>query len=270
MAVRRHAHRGRSSLGRRNFIATHNCLRARSIATRRSAFGPEQEIFIAARRYRRNRHGERIVAVVVSIDTTTGWHRSEQNKAPGKNCPTGSRDGAVLPLRCGVMKSIRNAHIVVVAGKHAGSPLFGALRRMRPRSLSLVTALDKARILCEAGVVDGCLVVLPAAAPDACPELLAEGEAPGVWAGVPSLLFADVITPHVAKSARRLGYVVALPIKLAPRLLYRRIGALLQRSSRHAGRRARVRSAITMSTPRPIRGGVSGFVTPDSGGFKLQ
>jgi hypothetical protein len=170
-----------------------------------------------------------------------------------------------------VMKSIQNARLVLVVGEDSAVPLFSALRRMEPQSLTLAKSLGEARSLCDTGAVDACLVILPAAEPDACPGLVAEADAdaPGVCAGVPSLLFADFVTPHVARFARRQGYAAALPVRLAPRLVYRRIAAVLQRSGRHAP----IGPEPSGSTERAAHVGTAealGFATLDAGKFKLQ
>jgi hypothetical protein len=43
------------------------------------------------------------------------------------------------------------------------------------------------------------------------------------------LLLAEVVTPYVSRSARRAGYVASVPTDMSPRLLYRWMGALLQK-----------------------------------------
>src|SRR5262249_34758294 len=80
---------------------------------------------------------------------------------------------------------------------------------------------------------DMCLVVLRRPIPDEVPDWTAETVAPGRKAGVPTLLMADVVTPHILRVARRSGYIATIESRLPARLLYRSLRALLQRHRRH-------------------------------------
>jgi hypothetical protein len=164
------------------------------------------------------------------------------------------------------MKSIQNARFVLVSADESDRPLLTALSRMQPRSVTLVPALDEARKLCEAGTVDACLVVIPGAVPDIAQRLDVETEAPGAQAGTPSLLFARVVTPYITAAARRAGYAAAVPVRLDRRMLYRRIGALLQKSARHA----QTRGPASAATRMPGRMQRFGADLPDAGKLKLQ
>jgi hypothetical protein len=75
-------------------------------------------------------------------------------------------------------------------------------------------------------------VVLPHAVPDEAPPWTAETGAPGREVGIPSLLLAQVITPYVSRSAKQAGYVASVPADVSSRLLYRWMGALLQKQRR--------------------------------------
>ena len=127
------------------------------------------------------------------------------------------------------MISFSIARVVIVAGEHTGRCLVDALTRMGVAGVRLVSSSDVAQQLCAAGSADACLVVLPRPVPDELPQWTAETEAPGCEAGVPSLLLADMVTPYVTKSARNAGYLAAISAQLPQRLLYRWIGALLQK-----------------------------------------
>src|SRR5215468_9208274 len=127
------------------------------------------------------------------------------------------------------MISFSIARVVIVASEQAGRSAANALMRMGLGGVSLVANLDLARQLCAAGSADACLVVLPLPIPDELPQWTAESEAPGREAGIPSLLLADMVTPYVTKSARNAGYLAAISAQLPQRLLYRWIGALLQK-----------------------------------------
>lgn len=132
----------------------------------------------------------------------------------------------------GAMISFSNARVVVVAGGEAGRPLVHTLTRMGLAGVRLVASPDQARQLCTAKGADACLVVLPRSVPDEAPQWTAETGAPGREAGIPSLLLAQVVTPYVSKSARRAGYVASVPADVSSRLLYRWMGALLQKQRR--------------------------------------
>jgi DNA-binding response OmpR family regulator len=133
------------------------------------------------------------------------------------------------------MKSIRRANIVVVADSDRCLLLAARLRRMEVARVTTVAGLDEARRMCRAGDTDVCLVAFNDLVLDAAP--VAESDAPGRDCGVPSLMLADAVTPYLRRMAHRCGYSAAVPAAIAPRLLYRRIGAALQR--RRAAHRAR-------------------------------
>ena len=74
--------------------------------------------------------------------------------------------------------------------------------------------------------------MLPRPIPDEVPRWSEESDAPGRAAGVPSLLIADVLTPHVLRSARNSGYFATIQTGVPPQMLYRSLRALLQRRRR--------------------------------------
>ena len=131
------------------------------------------------------------------------------------------------------MKSIRCAHIVVVAGSDHGLVLAARLRRMEVAQVTAVAGLEEARRLCRSGDADACLVAIDDMVPDAIPVM--EGDAPGRVCGVPALMVVPAVTAYLRRTARRHGYLAAVPATIPPRMLYRRIGAALQR--RRAARR---------------------------------
>ena len=137
------------------------------------------------------------------------------------------------------MKPIRRANLVLVADSDHALLLAERLRRFRVAGVTTVTGLDEAQRLCNAGDADVCLVAHEEAVIDARPR--PEAEAPGRHAGVPSLMIVQAVTPYLRKEARRAGYAATVPAGIAPRLLYRRIGAVLQR--RRAARRRHLRPA---------------------------
>ena len=133
------------------------------------------------------------------------------------------------------MKSIQRAHIVVVADSDQGLVLSARLRQMDVARVTTVAGLDEARDMCQLGGTDACIVAFDDAVPDAIP--MVENDAPGRSSGVPSLMVVPTVTPYLRKTARRCGYLAAVPATIAPRMLYRRIGAALQ--WRRAARRRR-------------------------------
>lgn len=139
------------------------------------------------------------------------------------------------------MKSIKLSHIVVVADSDHGHFLAARLRRMEVARVTAVGSLEEARHLCQGDGADACLVAIDVAVPDGIPVV--ESDAPGRSSGVPALLVAPVVTPHLRRTARRCGYLAAVSATIPPRLLYRCLGAALQR---HRGTRR----------PRSPRGGM--------------
>src|SRR5215475_6046632 len=144
------------------------------------------------------------------------------------------------------MISFSISRVVVVAGDDRGRSLVDALRRMRLADVLLVATPEEARRLCASNSADACLAVLPRAVPDEVPRWTAEADAPGRNAAVPSLLLAEAVTPYVAKSARNAGYVAAIPDDVPSRLLYRWIGALLQKQAQQHARTAATERSRTV------------------------
>jgi two-component system, OmpR family, response regulator len=142
------------------------------------------------------------------------------------------------------MMAFSRARVVVVCTAASDCPLVDAINRMGLSSVRVVAGHAEAQRVCDGAGTDACLVVLPPEIPDEAPQLTAEIAAPGGRTGVPSLLFADVVTPYLTKSARRSGYVAAVPLGIPSRLLYRRLGSLLQKARRSAVRSAAGQQAI--------------------------
>ncbi len=142
------------------------------------------------------------------------------------------------------MKSIQRAHVVVVAHSDEALVLAARLLGMEVAKVTSVAGSDEARGMCQEGGVDACVVAFDESLLDAAP--VAEKDAPGRHCGVPSLLIVPAITPYSRKMARRGGYMTAVPAAIAPRMLYRRIGAALQ-LRRAAGRRQRMPEGIIVA-----------------------
>jgi hypothetical protein len=146
------------------------------------------------------------------------------------------------------MKSIRRANIVVVAGSDHGLMLAARLRRMEVARVTAVAGIEEARHICLAGETDACVVALDDFIPDAVP--MAETDAPGRGSGVPSLVVVHIVTPYLSKVARRCGYLAVVSASIPPRMLYRRLGAALQR--RRAAHRARRMPIGNIIAGRPV------------------
>ena len=171
------------------------------------------------------------------------------------------------------MMAFSRARVVVVCTAASDCALIEAINRMGLSSVRVVTGHAEAQQVCEGAGTDACLVVLPPEIPDEAPQLTADIAAPGGRAGVPSLLFANVVTPYLTKSARRSGYVAAVPLGIPSRLLYRRLGGLLQKARRSAVRTAAGQSPMRSRGSRRRRmGGASaaGTATFALGKPKLQ
>jgi hypothetical protein len=133
------------------------------------------------------------------------------------------------------MKSIKFSRVIVVvdSGDHI---LVARLRRMEVAKVTAVTGLEEAQRLCQAGAADACLVAIDSPVPDGVPA--AETDAPGRFCGIPTLMVAPIVTPHLRRMARRCGYLAAISAAIPPRMLYRRIGAALQGRRAGGARRA--------------------------------
>jgi hypothetical protein len=133
----------------------------------------------------------------------------------------------------------------------------------------LVATLDEARQLCAIDCVDACIAVLPRSVPDELPRWTVDTDAPGRQAGIPSLLLVEAVTPHLTKSARSSGYLAAIPANVAPRLLYRWIGALLQKQSQDQARTVASSRGGKPEVPSPDAFHALAFET-SAGKLKLQ
>jgi hypothetical protein len=127
---------------------------------------------------------------------------------------------------------IQRARILLIAEPTYGDSLLEKLRHLKLFKVTRVDDVEEARRQCEVGAADACLIVVRNFLADDLRGSLVESAAPGRASGVPSLLLADVVTPHVMDAARRSGYVSAVPITSTGRLLYRSIGAVLQQARR--------------------------------------
>jgi hypothetical protein len=138
----------------------------------------------------------------------------------------------VVALSRGLPVRFKSARVVVVAGEERA--LVDMLVRMGIAGLCCASEMATAQSLCDAGAVDACLVVLPRALPDDKLDWDARLDAPG-RGRIPSLLFAAAATPYVRRAAADAGYHAVIPLAVSSRMLYRRIGALLQAGRRQGG-----------------------------------
>jgi hypothetical protein len=161
--------------------------------------------------------------------------------------------------------SLSRARVLVVACEASAARLVAALLRTGLQLVHSTSDVAAARRLCGAGEVDACLVVLPPEAPDEVPWLSAEAQAPGDGTGTPSLLLADVVTSYVATSAHQYGYAATAALHIPPRLLYRRIGGLLQQTrsnrTRPSGRSKRQARPLLVGRGGPLHAMLCNRVT---------
>jgi len=126
------------------------------------------------------------------------------------------------------MKPMCNARFVVAADEASGRILLNLLNRMNAQQVTLVASTEEARALCETGHAEACLVVIHNFSIEEPPARTVESPAPAKS----SILLADVVTPYVARAARRSGYAKVAALTVPPQLLYRLIGGALQRARR--------------------------------------
>jgi hypothetical protein len=148
------------------------------------------------------------------------------------------------------VKQIRAARVVVLQldGVDAGTAAerLQSLGMVHAVSLSSTTELS---VHIEGGKVD--VVVIAGSArqstlADPSPAGLLPPPAAAVSAGIPCLLLAEGMSRTLKRSAMACGYAAVMGADSAPRLIYRRVGALMQRVRRLG--RARVASEA-MDTP---------------------
>lgn len=168
------------------------------------------------------------------------------------------------------MKSLRGVSVVVVADEFSGRTLVNRLTRMGVLQVRRVATVIETRALYEVGDADACIVTLRNFQIEDVPATTVEEPAPSSAA----ILLADVVTPYVARTARRSGYVGVAALTIAPRLLYRLICGALQKSRRtrlpaqvDADRQTKRRSAKS----RPFRIGYhSNWPVPVGGYGKIK
>jgi hypothetical protein len=160
------------------------------------------------------------------------------------------------------MNVIRPACILVIADPGDGQILHDRLGHLKQFKVNRVDHVEEARRICAAGAADACLLVVRNSAPEDLWLSLVKSFAPDLRGGVPSLLVAEVVDPCLMVAARRFGYSGAVSITTTARLLYRSIGAMLQKP-----RRKRVVGVTSLHTkrPRPGRSGILGALSPPAG-----
>jgi hypothetical protein len=129
------------------------------------------------------------------------------------------------------MAAQRKARLVLV-GEEQHAKIVMAMIGRTPLQLTTVACRERARQLCANGQVDACIVVVRRFLVDDRQRISVDVEAPGRPFGIPCLLLVDSFTAETKIAARRTGYAAAASLHIAPRLLYRRICAILQKSPR--------------------------------------
>jgi hypothetical protein len=168
------------------------------------------------------------------------------------------------------MKPIQNVRIAVAADEVSGRSLINLLSSILIPQATLVASTREARARCEAGAADACVVVIHNFSIEDVPTRTVEEPAPAKS----SILLADVVTPYVARTARRSGYAGVAALSIAPRLLYRLIGGALQkgRRARPLAQSRRLRPILLrVERERAVRvGHLGGSLLPGGGFGKIK
>jgi hypothetical protein len=169
------------------------------------------------------------------------------------------------------MKSIHTARILLLADGDKARFLADMLARMNLTQVGIVADLQEAQRLCEAGEVEICLVADAKLSWAISHDVSVAIRAPGLAQGTPSLLLTDAITPGIRTLAHECGYVEAVPISVAPRVLYRMIGGLLQKQpARAADRGLRSGHAAKRLRHASLRSHLDAFLAGDSSKVTLH
>jgi len=129
------------------------------------------------------------------------------------------------------MPAQRKARLVLIGDEQHAKIITGMIGRT-PLQLTIVRCREEAKHLCANGQVDACIVAMRRFNIDDRQRVSIDMEAPGLPFGIPCLLLVEAFTSETKSAARRAGYAAAASLHIAPRLLYRRICALLQKSPR--------------------------------------
>lgn len=155
------------------------------------------------------------------------------------------------------VKQIRAARVVVLRLDGVDS----ATAAERLQGLGMVHAVGLANpaelsVHIEGGKVD---VVVIATGPqlsavaEASPAGLLPPPAAAVRAGIPCLLLAEGVSRTLKRSAIASGYAAVMGADSAPRLIYRRVGALMQRV-RRVGRARNAVEALDLPETSALKG----------------
>src|SRR5262245_51865887 len=133
-----------------------------------------------------------------------------------RDCAGATWPGSGWIVEGRVMRSMKGLRVVVVTDSEHGYVLAARLRRIEVAQVTAVAGLEEARVLCQSGRADACLVAVGAPIPDAPP--MNESDAPGLYCGVPALMIAPVVTPQLRRAARRCGYLAAISATIPSRM----------------------------------------------------
>ncbi|KAF0134100.1 MAG: hypothetical protein FD152_1507 [Xanthobacteraceae bacterium] len=140
------------------------------------------------------------------------------------------------------VKQIRAARVVVL--RLDGVDAATAAERLQRLGMVHAVGLSSATELSvhiEGGKVDVVVIAaspLPSTGVDASPAGLLPPPAAAIRAGIPCLLLVDSMSRTLRRSAMACGYAAVMGVDSAPRLIYRRVGALMQRVRRLGRARA--------------------------------
>lgn len=134
------------------------------------------------------------------------------------------------------MRVFASARIAVLdADPVDNASLCQALSELGMLQLLPVSTVDDARMLAKGAPVDLCVVVAAGLERKEDAGIGSFPPNPFDPARTPGILISSDLTRQAVRTAMALGYRVVIPAPVAPRILYRRIGSILQKV-RRAGR----------------------------------
>lgn len=153
------------------------------------------------------------------------------------------------------VKQIRAARVVVL--RLDGVDSTTAAERLQ--GLGMVhavglTSTTELSVHIENGKVDVVVIAAtPHLAADAVQSALLPPPASAVTAGIPCLLLVETVSRTLKRAALASGYAAVMGADSAPRLIYRRVGALMQRV-RRIGRARNAVEALNLPETSPLKG----------------
>lgn len=154
------------------------------------------------------------------------------------------------------MKIMASARVVILhADPHQRGILCSALAGLGMLNLQPVGSLDEVRRLPDVPPVELC--VIDAASLAAATPAAVGGFPPNPFdpSRTPAILIARDVSRKILKAAATCGYSAVVTAPVAPRLLYRRIGSLLQKARRASRANAAALAADLSGRSAELRDG---------------